>query len=80
MYYVYILVSEKDNGIYIGRTNNLKRRLAEHNIGAVPSTKSRRPFRILKTFDCVSVRESVELEREYKKGFRREEIKREFGL
>lgn len=80
MYCVYILFSEKDKGLYIGKTNNIKRRIAEHNAGRVPSTKSRRPFRVLKTIECVSEQESTDLEKEYKKGFRREEIKREYGL
>ncbi|MAF59654.1 MAG: GIY-YIG nuclease family protein [Candidatus Pacebacteria bacterium] len=44
MYYVYFLRSEVDNNLYIGSTNNLRRRLSEHNKGAVPSTKSRIPF------------------------------------
>jgi len=70
----------KDNHLYIGRTNDIKRRLAEHNRGAVPATKSRTPFMLLKTIEIESEMESVRLERECKKGYKREEIKREFGL
>lgn len=44
MYYVYILKSLKDNNLYIGSTNNLSRRLKDHNEGKVFSTKSRVPF------------------------------------
>ena len=44
MFYVYILKSKKDNKCYIGSTNNLKRRLKEHNDGLVFSTKGRRPL------------------------------------
>ncbi|MEW6409823.1 MAG: GIY-YIG nuclease family protein [Nitrospirota bacterium] len=33
IYYVYILLSEKDNKLYIGFTSDLKRRLKEHNDG-----------------------------------------------
>ncbi|CAN5360531.1 hypothetical protein BH10PAT1_BH10PAT1_7490 [soil metagenome] len=80
MFHVYILISEKDKGIYIGKTNNVKRRFTEHNAGQVSSTKSRRPFKLLKIFNCSSEKEALDLEKEYKKGFRREEIKREFGL
>jgi len=47
MYYVYILKSKKDNKNYIGSTNNLLRRLAEHNKGKVKSTKYRKPFKIV---------------------------------
>lgn len=38
MYYVYIVQSEQ-NKIYCGSTNNLRRRLKEHNSGKSFSTK-----------------------------------------
>lgn len=44
MFFLYILKSTKDDQLYIGSTNNLKRRFKEHNAGDVPSTKSRRPL------------------------------------
>lgn len=44
MYYVYILKSKKDTELYIGSTDNLKRRFWAHNNGKVYSTKPRRPF------------------------------------
>lgn len=80
MYWVYILKSLKDGKLYIGRTNNIERRLQEHNSGIVPSTKSRTPFILLETILVKSEKESVILEREYKKGYKREEIKRRFNL
>ena len=33
MYYVYILQSEKNNKLYIGHTNNIERRIEDHNAG-----------------------------------------------
>jgi putative endonuclease len=33
MYYVYILRSQKIGRLYVGHTNNLERRFAEHNSG-----------------------------------------------
>ena len=44
MYYLYILKSKKDGNLYIGSTNNLKRRFLEHNKGRVDSTKLRVPL------------------------------------
>jgi len=44
MFYVYLLKSQKDKNLYIGLTNNLERRVKEHNSGLVPSTKLRNPF------------------------------------
>ena len=32
MFYTYILKSKKDNDLYIGSTNDLRRRFAEHNL------------------------------------------------
>jgi len=46
MYYVYILKSLKDENLYFGSTNDLRRRLAEHNNGKSLSTKGRRPFEL----------------------------------
>jgi putative endonuclease len=47
MHYTYILRSQKDRKLYIGHTDNLKRRVAEHNSGLEQSTKGRRPFELL---------------------------------
>ena len=46
-YFVYILISKKDNKRYIGMTSNLQRRLFEHNAGSVKSTRNRRPLELL---------------------------------
>lgn len=46
MYYLYILKSTVDNNMYIGSTNDLRRRLSEHNKGRVLSTKLRRPLEL----------------------------------
>lgn len=47
MNYVYILRSKKDQELYVGSTNDLKRRLQEHNSGKNFSTSFRRPFELL---------------------------------
>jgi putative endonuclease len=47
MFFMYILKSLKDGQLYIGSTNNLKRRFEEHNNGAVISTKFRKPFKLV---------------------------------
>ena len=80
MFYIYFLRSQKDSGLYIGRTNNVARRLSEHNGGQVPSTMSRRPFILLGFDSCATEAESVMLEKEWKKGFKRQELKKRFSL
>ena len=47
MYYVYMLKSEKDCSLYIGYTNDLKRRLVEHNQLQNVSTKHKAPFQLI---------------------------------
>ena len=47
MFYIYVLKSLKDQKLYTGSTNNLVRRLKEHNEGKVIPTKSRIPFEIV---------------------------------
>lgn len=44
MFYVYVLQSEKDGGLYIGFTSDLKHRFAEHQGGQSLSTSHRRPL------------------------------------
>lgn len=45
MFFVYILKSIKFKKLYIGLTNNLSKRLKQHNKGLVKSTQSYRPFK-----------------------------------
>ena len=47
MFYTYVLKSKKDQQLYVGSTNDLKKRFKEHNDGKVFSTKPRRPFELV---------------------------------
>lgn len=47
MFYVYMIKSKKDGKLYTGSTNDLRKRLKEHNSGTVFSTKSRVPFELI---------------------------------
>lgn len=47
MYYIYILKSLKNGRFYIGSTNNLERRLLEHNTGRMKSTKAFAPYALV---------------------------------
>lgn len=47
MFYLYVLKSLKDQQLYIGSTNDLGKRFAEHNSGRVWSTKLRKPFKLI---------------------------------
>ena len=46
MYYVYFLLL-KNQRVYTGSTNDLKRRMSEHNRGKVAYTKNLRPLKLI---------------------------------
>ncbi|OIP58167.1 MAG: hypothetical protein CO136_02485 [Candidatus Levybacteria bacterium CG_4_9_14_3_um_filter_36_7] len=46
MYFLYILRSIKNGMFYIGSTNNLERRIAEHNSNRSRYTKNKGPFEL----------------------------------
>ena len=46
MWYVYILKSSKDGQFYTGSTNNLRRRVREHQQGQCESTRHRTPVEL----------------------------------
>ncbi|MBU1132095.1 GIY-YIG nuclease family protein [Patescibacteria group bacterium] len=46
-YYVYILLSEKDNGFYVGFTGDLRQRIGSHFRGEVFATKPRLPLKLI---------------------------------
>jgi len=47
MFYVYAIQSLKINYLYVGMTNNIERRLHEHNNGENKSTKAYIPFKLI---------------------------------
>jgi len=62
MYYNYVLKSKKDGKRYIGFTNDLKKRLIEHNKGLNKSTKNRGPFEIIYYEACLNKKDALERE------------------
>jgi putative endonuclease len=47
MHFVYLLESQKDDGWYIGFSEDIHRRMTDHNAGKNISTKDRRPLRLI---------------------------------
>ena len=68
MYYVYLLLSENDGNFYTGSTNDLKRRLEEHNNGKVESTFKRRPLTLIYYEACINENDARMRERYLKSG------------
>ncbi len=71
MFYTYVLKSKVDNKLYIGFTENLKRRLLDHNSGKVLSTKDRKPLEIVYFEGCLSKDKAIKREKYFKTGFGR---------
>ena len=67
-WYVYTLGSVSHSFLYVGSTNNLERRLEEHNNGLVQSTKAYRPLRIEAYIAVRTEHKARELERYLKAG------------
>lgn len=79
-YYTYVLESKKDNKLYIGWTNNLEKRLKDHNNKKVDSTKNRIPLNLIYFEACLSKQEAIKREKYFKTGFGRRYLKnRLFG-
>ncbi len=75
MYSVYAIYSEGRNYLYVGITDNVERRLAEHNGGKNKTTKPYRPFKLIHTESFISRAEARAREIEPKSGYGKEFLK-----
>lgn len=66
MYYVYILKSELNGSFYKGITDNVERRLLEHNSGKEKSTKRYQPWKLVWYTSKNTRSEAVILEKKIK--------------
>ena len=74
-YYVYILFSDKLRKRYIGRTEDLKARLEEHNHGKVPFTSKGLPWKIIHYQAFINKADAIAEEKFLKSGKGRERLK-----
>jgi putative endonuclease len=63
MYYVYVLQSEKDRNFYTGFTQDLARRVEEHNSGISLSTKRRVPLKLVYYEFCLNRNDAMKREK-----------------
>ena len=75
-YFVYAIKSLIDNRIYVGFTNNLERRLNEHNQGRSKSTKGFIPWILIFKKEVENRINARNLEKYYKSGCGKEILKR----
>ena len=79
MYYVYILLNETKTRTYTGVTDDVDKRLTEHNAGGVKSSSPYRPYKIvhLESFETMS--EARHKEKFYKSTAGRRKLKNMFS-
>jgi putative endonuclease len=72
---VYMVICS-DDSYYVGLTNDITRRIQEHNEGENPKafTYRRRPVKLAFSYDCIDGHEAHALEKQIK-GWRREKKK-----
>lgn len=75
MFYTYVLKSEKDNKLYIGHSDDLRKRILRHNKGLVLSTKHRRPLKLVYYEACLIEDKAIKREKYFKTGFGRNFLK-----
>ena len=75
MYYVYAIKSLERIYIYVGMTNNIERRLAQHNNGQNRSTKAYKPFKLIYKEIYNTSTEAREREKYLKSGIGKEFLK-----
>jgi putative endonuclease len=75
MYFIYVIKSKKDELLYTGFTDNLERRLLEHNQGMQESTKNRAPFEVIYFEWCIDKRDAINREKYLKSGWGKKYLK-----
>lgn len=76
MFYTYILKSKKSGTLYVGSTENLKRRFKEHNKGAGGMyTRNNRPFELIYYEAYLDYKDAKASEKFFKTGYGREVFK-----
>ena len=75
MGYIYVLQSLKDKQFYVGYSNNLKKRVKDHNEGKVYSTKFRRPLKLIYYEACLNQQDATKREKYLKTAWEKRYIK-----
>ncbi|MDD5720946.1 MAG: GIY-YIG nuclease family protein [Candidatus Paceibacterota bacterium] len=78
-YYTYILKSKKDGKIYTGYTQDLRKRLNQHNKGLSTYTKGRGPFILIYYEGCLLESKAKSRELFLKSGMGKRYLKNRLG-
>jgi len=75
---VYVLINRKYNKTYTGSTDDIEKRLREHNAGYCEYTKRFLPWELLHSEQCSSLREARKREKYYKSCAGRKKLEKLF--
>uniref|UniRef100_F4C1B0 Excinuclease ABC C subunit domain protein n=1 Tax=Sphingobacterium sp. (strain 21) TaxID=743722 RepID=F4C1B0_SPHS2 len=75
IYYVYAIRSERDGRIYVGLSQNVEKRLNEHNEGRTKSTKGYIPWKLIYKEEVGNRLTARKREKYYKSGIGKEFLK-----
>ncbi|RLC33151.1 GIY-YIG nuclease family protein [Candidatus Shapirobacteria bacterium] len=75
MYFFYVLQSLSTNNLYKGISNNIDRRLAEHNKNKNPGTRGKGPWKVLYFELHKDLKSARNREKFFKSGMGRELLK-----
>ena len=76
MYYVYVLESQENLDLYKGYTDDLNKRIREHNSGLTESTKNNQPWHLVYCEIFLDKKDAIEREKFLKTGWGRNYLKR----
>lgn len=79
-FYTYVLLSLKDDQLYIGYTSNLDARIKNHNEGFVKSTQNRLPLKLVYFEGCLDKKSAIQREKQLKTGFGRAYLHRRLSI
>ena len=68
MYYVYIIKSLNYNTRYVGSTDDINKRINEHNLGKCRYTSGRKPWQLIHKEEYQTRREAMRREKFLKSG------------
>ena len=81
MHYLYILLNKTNTRTYTGVTDDVEKRLTEHNAGRVKSSRPYRPHRVIYSEEFETLIEARQKEKFYKSTTGRRRLKEMlFGL
>ena len=75
MHFTYVLLSLKDKNFFTGYSNNLPKRVKEHKLGRVFSTKNRLPVILVYYEVCNNKADAIAREKYLKSGMGKRYIK-----